>query len=112
MSVDSKLQTALTPLGVPVSPNLYQGEAIEYITTNYNTLPEVFADRAPNAARYIVQVHYMLPTGKNPNSMIGQISSALWSAGFTWPSVVNAADDDGQHYVLECEYADGGSRYG
>lgn len=112
MSVDSTLQTALAPMGIPVSPNLYKGSALEYITTNYNVLPEVFADRAPNAARYLVQVHYLLPTGKNPNPMIGDISNALWYAGFTWPSVVNASDDEGQHYVFECEYADGGSRYG
>lgn len=111
MSVDQALQTALTPLGVPTSPNLYTGEATEYIVTNYTTIPEVFAERAPHAARYLVQVHYLLPQGDNPNSKLQQISRALWEAGFTWPGITNASDSDGQHYVLECEYVNGGGYY-
>lgn len=111
MSVDEALQTALTSLGIPVSPNLYKGEALEYIVTNYTTIPEVYAERVPHACRYLVQVHYMVPHGVNPNSTVNDISKALWDALFTWPSVTNASDGDGQHYVLECEYADGGGYY-
>lgn len=112
MSVDQALQTALTPMGIPVSPNIYTGEELEYIVTNYSTIPEVYADRAPHAARYVVQVHYLLPHGQNPNIMLQGISRALWEQGFTWPSIVNAGDSDGQHYVLECEFVNGGGYYG
>ena len=112
MSVDTALQTALASVGLPASPNRYTGEALEYVTTNYETLPEVYAERAPRAARYIVQVHYYRPHGENPNATIRQISRALWSEGFTWPGVVNASDEAGQHYVLECEYVNGGGFYG
>ena len=101
-----------TPTGIPVSPNIYTGDELEYIVTNYSTIPEVYADRAPHAARYVVQVHYLLPHGQNPNTMLQGLSRALWEQGFTWPGIVNAGDSDGQHYVLECEYADGGGYYG
>lgn len=111
MSVDQALQASLTSFGIPVSPNIYTGEEIEYIVTNYSTIPEVYADRAPHAARYLVQVHYLLPHGQNPNLMLQGISRALWEGGFTWPGIVNAGDADGQHYVLECEYVDGGGYY-
>ena len=112
MSVDAALQAALQPLAKPVFPHFYTGDALEYITTNYTVLPQVFADRAPRAARYLVQVHYFLPHKENPNAMIQSISRALFDAAFTWPSVVDATDREGQHYVLECEYADGGGYYG
>ena len=111
MSVDQALETALSQLGIPTARNLYGGQAVEYITTNYETMPTVFAERAPHAARNIVQVHYHLPHGDNPNSMLQQISEALWEAGFTWPAITNASDADGQHYALECEYVNGGGYY-
>ena len=111
MSVDTALQTSLASLGLPVSPNIYRGQATEYIVTNYTTIPEVYAERVAHAARYLVQVHYLLPHGENPNETLADIAKALSSGGFTWASVTNASDDEGQHYVLECEYADGGAYY-
>ena len=111
MSVDEALKAALDPLEIPYSPNLYTGDATEYITTNFQIIPEVYAERAPRAARYLVQVHYCLPNGRNPNATIGTISRALWEQGFTWPSVENASDESGLHYVLECEYVNGGGFY-
>ncbi len=112
MSVDEALKAALDPLEIPYSPNLYTGAATEYITTNFQIIPAVYAERAPRAARYLVQVHYCLPNGRNPNATIRTISRALWNQGFTWPSVENASDESGLHYVLECEYVNGGGFYG
>lgn len=112
MSVDEALKAALDPLEIAYAPNLYTGDETEYITTNFQTIPDVYAERAPRAARYLVQVHYYLPNGRNPNATIRTISRALWNQGFTWPSVENASDDDGLHYVLECEYVNGGGFYG
>lgn len=111
MSVDEALKAALDPLEIPYSPNLYTGDATEYITTNFQIIPEVYAERAPRAARYLVQVHYCLPNGRNPNATIRTISRALWNQGVTWPSVENASDESGLHYVLECEYVNGGGFY-
>lgn len=112
MNVDTALQAALTPLGLPVTPQVYEGEALEYLVTNHNAVPSVYAERAPRAARHLVQVHYYLPRKQNPNLTLRQIAAALWGAGFTWPGVTDAGDSEGQHYVLECEYVNGGAFYG
>lgn len=113
MSVDSKISAALeNVLPGAVYPNVYTGEALDYVVWAYTEIPEVFADRAPHAARYLIQVHYFLPPKKNPNSNKRALQRALFEAGCTWPSILNAGDAEGQHYVLECEYADGGGYYG
>ena len=111
-NVDNALQTALQSLGLPVYPVLYTGGELEYIVTNHTAIPAVYAERAPRAARHLVTVRYFLPWKKNPNPMILQISRALFDAGFTWPSVTDASDNEGQTYALECEYANGGGYYG
>lgn len=112
MSVDSKISAALeSVLPEAVFPNVYTGTLLEYAVWAYTEIPEVFADRAPRAARYLIQVHYFLPPKKNPNSNKRALQRALFEAGCTWPSILNAGDAEGQHYVLECEYADGGGFY-
>lgn len=113
MSVDSKISSALeSVLPGAVFPNVYTGALLEYAVWAYTEIPEVFADRAPHAARYLVQVHYYLPPKQNPNPTKRALQRALFDAGCTWPSILNAGDGEGQHYVLECEYADGGGWYG
>lgn len=95
-----------------VFPIVYTGKAKEYLVWNYSVLPVVWAERAPQAARYLVQVHFYLPHGKNPQTAILALSRAVFDAGFTWPSLTDASDEEGQHWVLECEYTDGGGYYG
>ena len=120
MSCASMLQTALTPIGLPVYPNRYTGPELEYIVTNYSTVPAVHADGIAHAARYLIQVHYYLPEKQNPNSVLEQICKALEAADCTCPDVFPEmsggyyapAKSHGQHYVLECEYCDGGIAYG
>lgn len=112
MNVDETLQTALESSGLPVYPNAYTGEQLEYIVWAYTELPAVFADSAPRAARYLVQAHYYLPHKKSPSGMKQVLRWALFRTGCTWPSITNASDEEGQHYVFECEYTDGGGFYG
>ena len=95
-----------------VYPNVYTGPVLKYIVWNYNVIPTVWAERAPHAARYLVQVHFYLPHKENPHAAILALSRALFDRDFTWPNVTNATDAEGQHWVLECEYADGGGYYG
>ena len=95
-----------------VFPDVYTGSLLKYIVWNYNVIPAVYAESVPHAARYAVQVHYYLPHKENPQTAILTLSRALSNRGFTWPTVTDATDSDGQHWVLECEYADGGGYYG
>lgn len=112
MSVDSTISGALeTVLPGANFPNIYTGTLLDYAVWAYTEIPTVYAERAPRAARYLIQVHYYLPAKQNPNPTKRQLQQALFSAGCTWPSILNASDAEGQHYVLECEYADGGSYY-
>lgn len=112
MSCDSALQTALRPLGLPVYPNKYTGQVLEYIVTNYTALGAAHGGDFAQAARYLVQVHYYLPDKKNPNPMLDRLRLALAAADFTSPDVIPAHSEHGQHYTLECEYCDGGVDYG
>lgn len=113
MTVDAALQAALSGFGLPVFPNLYTGEALEYLVTHYDVISEIYADDKAGAARYLIQVHYHLPHKQNPNLTLRRLQRALWGAGCSWPGgVVNASDGKGQHYVIECEYTDGGSACG
>ena len=107
------LQTALeTVLPGAVYPILYTGTgAVKYIVWNYSVIPAVFADSAPHAARYLVQIHLYWPHRENPTDTLRQIDWAVFNAGFTWPSMTDASDSEGQHWVLECQYADGGGFY-
>lgn len=108
MSVDENLVATLSFIVGAVAPNEYTGTELEYAVWNYNILPAVFAESKPEAARYLVQVHWFLPHSVNPAAKRRRICQALHDARFTYPSVVNASDKDGQHYVFECEYVDGG----
>ena len=110
-NVDDALQNALSGLSLPVYPTRYTGSDLEYIVTNHNAIPEVYAERAPNAARHLVTVRYFLPFKKNPNPMILQIEQALFAEGFTFPALTDTSDDEGQIYALTCEYANGGGYY-
>lgn len=112
MSCAEMLQTALSPSGLPVFPNVYTGDEDEYLVTNYTTIPEVHAEGVADAARYLIQVHYYLPPKQNPNAVLEALSLALAAADCTCPEIVPAEEKNKQHYVLECEYCDGGYAYG
>ena len=113
--IDVRLRAAVDgamPVGFPIYPNLYTGDELEYIVTNYTTLPVLHAGDRPGAARYLIQVHYYLPHKKDPNPIKLYLSWALFHAGCTWPTITPNGDSEGQGYVFECEYTDGGGYYG
>ena len=112
-SISEQLQAACeSVLPDAAFPQVYTGPLLKYAVWDYNVMPAVWAERAPHAARYLVQVHFYLPHKENPQTAILALSRALFEKDFTWPTVTDATDSDGQHWVLECEYADGGGYYG
>lgn len=104
--IDTRIRAALAPLKIPVEPNEYEGTALEYISYVYQELGAIHAESKPNAIRYILDVHWYLPRGKNPEDGKNRIRHLLKAAGATWSNIVNASDKEGQHYVFECEMAD------
>jgi hypothetical protein len=113
MSIDATIRTALTPIVPIVKPIVYAGTELEYIVFNYTELPALHADNRPHAIRYLVQLHWFAPwrtesgVAINPNVKKKQIKQALANADFTYPRVINASDDEGQHFVFEFEAVDG-----
>lgn len=113
MSIEATIRTALTPIVPIVKPNVYTGSEPEYIVFNYTELPDDFADDAPQHVRYLIQVHWFVPWRDNNGVAINsgvkkkRIKQALFSADFTYPSVVNASEKDYQHFVFEMEGCDG-----
>ena len=110
MSCDEAIMTAFEGM-LPIYPNVYTGEDTSYLVYNYYTMPEVFAEGVSMACRYGIQLHLYLPHKVNPNTTKLSIISACVNNGFTFPSMTNASDGDGQHYVFEFEYCNGGGYY-
>lgn len=110
-SCDEAINNAFESI-LPLFPNVYTGDALSYLVYNYYTIPEIYAEGVSHATRYAVQLHLYLPHKTNPNSLKLSIIAACIDAGFTYPSMTNASDGDGQHYVFEFEYANAGGYYG
>lgn len=104
MNLDARIRAALTGICDVVVPQVYTGDAQEYIVFNYSEYPLEFADDAPQTVGYSVQVHLFLPLKVNPNTKKESIKSALFAAGFTYPSIQDVTDEEGQHYVFETNY--------
>lgn len=103
MTVDERLTKALAHLGLDIDNAVGFSKSKRYLTFNYSTLPEVFADDAPHYERYMVQVHLFMPLGENISKLKRQVKQALFDADFTWPTTEDASDEDGRHIVFECE---------
>jgi len=107
MGMEERIRDAVLPVVPTCVPNEDVGEAEEYCTFNFDEQPEMSGDDAPQAIRYLCQLHYFLPKERRPTATKKALCRALLAAGFTYPTVVNASDGAGQHYVFEFEDVDG-----
>ena len=107
MTVNEALRAAVLPIVSICEPDSYHGDSNEYCTFDYTEVPDSFGDDMPQAIRYLVSLHWYLPAGVNPIAKKKKIRKALLAADFSAPTIANASDDDGQHYVFACEYLDG-----
>ena len=104
MNLDVRIKTALAGTCSVIVPQVYTGDETEYIVFNYSEYPLEFADNAPHTVGYSIQVHLFMPLKANPNTMKNSIQNALFTAGFSYPSIQDVTDDDGQHYVFMSTY--------
>lgn len=107
--IDDRIRAAVEPLVAVCVPDLYTGDEQEYCTYNYNEIPAAFGDSRPHAVRYLVQVHWFLPLKRRPYPKKKALCRALGTMQGcqTWPTIVNANDELGQHYVYEFEAVSG-----
>lgn len=106
-SVYARLVAAVLPIVPVCEPAVYGGDAEAYCTYNATELPEGFGDNAPQSVRYLLQLHYFCPLMGNPLPTVRQLQRAVADADFTYPSLEDASDLDGRHYVLEFEGVSG-----
>lgn len=110
MSVEAQIKEALDPFGVPVEKSLLYAAAGKrpprYYTFSCESFGDGFGDDEPGCERWLVSVHLFAPLGQSCLRQVRETKRALFAAGFTWPRCVDATDQDGQHYVFECERAE------
>lgn len=103
MDLDAYVRGVVTPI-VPVClPEDYEGEEPEYCSFSIRERGGAFGDDAADALVCELMLHWYLPPHQDPNARKRQIRRALQEAGFTAPVVTNASDEDGGHFVFECE---------
>lgn len=103
MSVNTEIIAALKPIGYPVAADVYTEESDVYILITINTIPEDFADDEPHCERNLCMAHLYCPHELDTTDIQKQIKLALQSAGFTYPTKLNASGKDIQHIVFEFE---------
>lgn len=107
MTLNERIIAVVTPI-VPVCvPDLLVTEAgetppEEYCTFNYSEMPEGIGDNAAHLTRALVQIHYFAPLRESTIKRRHALRAAIAAVdNFTLPSIENATDETGQHYVLE-----------
>ena len=74
---------------------------------NHNTFGDDYGNNVPQHERALIQVHLFCPHEFNSVSSRKSIKMALLGAGFTYPNMTDASDKEGQHWVFECQSAEG-----
>lgn len=104
---DETLRETVQGVGIPVcEPKLYEGKALEYCVYTYTAVPVGHADNTAAGYRLLVSLHWYLPTRRRPSKRWA-LCRAIIDMGGTPPTVEDASDGDGQHYVFEFEYLEG-----
>lgn len=107
MTVNEKLIAALEPVGLPVFPNMKQGDPEKYFVFNYTEMPTDFGDDEPEHIKNMIQVHLFLPVDFDGVQLRKETKRCLVRGGFTYPKVYDATDKESQHWVFECEDSEG-----
>ena len=107
MTLNEKIIAVVSPV-VPVCvPDLLVTKPGEtpperYCTFNYPELPDGLGDNRAALTRAVVQVHYFAPLKASTLAVRRALRDAIAAVDdFTLPSIENATDETGQHYVLE-----------
>ena len=109
MSIGDHIIAAVAFSGLPCAYEVYGGSATTFLTYNMNSVPTNFADDAPQHDRWLIQLHLFAQPTTDTTTLRNQIKAALFAAGFTYPSQVDATapDDPERHVVFDFETAEG-----
>ena len=107
MSLESRLESALSYFGYPAYPDTYAGSEPNYFTFNYNTFGDDHGDNQPQHEIALIQVHFICPNDFNSVATRKTIKLKLFEAGFGYAEMTDASDKTGQHWVFEVDLAEG-----
>lgn len=112
MTAYEAIYSALSPLGIPVCPESYDGRETTYITYNHaDDHGADFGDDLPSCNVVAVQVHLFLPykVDGRRNNYLGWkplVRDALMQVGFTYPDVSVVTDREANvvHLTFSAEF--------
>lgn len=107
MTLDEKLVAAVSPVVAICRPSSYLpapgDEPEEYCTYNRAEFPRVHSAGAPRRLVQLYQLHYYRRDRADPRPTLNRLKHEIFASWFSYPSVTDASDADGQHWVLEFE---------
>lgn len=106
MNVNKLIIDTLKPFVADVVPTKYTGTNTTYIVFNYeDDRAKLFADDKPIIDVAYMQIHLFCPRTFNFQNLKKQVRSALFKAGFSYPSIQTFYEDDTEtnHIVFQCE---------
>ena len=107
MTVEARVKAALDVFGGPVEKSVLAAAAkrhpSRYYTFSCDSFGANYGDDEPGCERCLAHIHLFAPLNQDCFRQIRDTKRALFRAGFTWPEVADATDQDGQHFVFECE---------
>lgn len=112
MTTGQRIIQAVTPVVPICQADLYTGEAEEYCTFTTDSSGGLYADDRLQFIVQLVRVHWFLPLGTDPEAKKKQLIQRLTEAGFGFSGVTCASDKGGQHFVFQCQYAQGADEGG
>lgn len=101
MSVESQIKAAVASTGYPCEKGTYSGTATTYFVMMLDTDPANFADDAPRHERFSIMLHLVTPKTTNTVTLRKTIKTALFAAGFSYPSMVDASDEKETRLIFE-----------
>lgn len=96
----AKIRAAILPIVPICDPRVYTGDAQEYTVYDVYERGIFFGDNEPQNVEYSCSVHWFLPLHTPNKAKKKQIRDAIAQIG-TFPSIEDASDLDGQHFVFE-----------
>lgn len=108
MTLEEKLVAAVVPIVPICRPHYYRRSSDEkmpeeFCSYSFDRLPTLFSSGRPGKLRKSFLLNYCCPINVNPAEKIIALANAIVDAGFTYPTVTDASDEDYGNYAFEFE---------
>jgi len=101
MSVEADVSTAVSFTGIPVYRKRNTGTASTYFILMVDSVPTRFRNNRPTKVRYSIVLHLVAPITYDDVSIRDSIKDALFSAGFSYPDLIDASNDKESEGTVE-----------